>query len=262
MKQLINQNPFTEMTELPSKFLKSDKDNIFSDPLSTSAPFEFNERVANVFDDMIDRSVPLYREVQNVCAQAVKRFYQEGSTIYDLGCSTGTTIALIYSTLGANAKIIGVDNSQPMLDKCRTKLEQLNYTKKVELQLRDIGDVEIENASVVILNYTLQFLDVEERLPILKRIYNGLRKNGVLIISEKIISKWPELDEFLITLHQQFKARSGYSELEISQKRNALESVLVPLSISENLQMLNAAGFSATEQILGWYNFATILAKK
>ena len=238
------------------------RDNIFNTPKKESSPFAFDEAVAGVFDDMISRSVPFYDEVQQATELLAGQFYQPGTQAYDMGCSTGTTLVRLAAALPDDAQIVGVDNSESMLKKCWEKLAALGVSAKVKLLCSDITAIELDQASVVILNYTLQFVEPTKRAAFLGQIHAGMAPGGVLILTEKIRHQVPALEELVVRLYYDFKRRNGYSDLEISQKREALENVLVPFTLEENLQLLTAAGFSRAEVFLKWYNFVSIAAFK
>lgn len=239
------------------------KDVIFARPLDQVSGFVFDEHVVNVFNDMITRSVPGYEVVISMIGVLVEQYAQPGSHCYDLGCSTGAvTLVMRHRIQKKIAEIIAVDNSQAMVDRCRENI--LNDTKKIPVNvlLSDLVDITIENASVVTLNYTLQFVDLEKRKNVLKNIYSGLLTGGVLVLSEKISFENNEEEKFQMDLHDNFKRLNGYSDLEISQKRTALENVLVPETLTRHIDRLNAVGF---RQVYVWFqtfNFVSIVAVK
>ena len=242
--------------------MKNKSDFVFAERQSSIKPFEFNEEVASVFDDMVTRSIPFYQEIHRLCADMVLRFYKGEGKIFDLGCSTGTTIALLekeLQTLNRHGDYIGVDTSAPMLELAAKKCEQV---KSVSFVCKDMCEVDFTNSEVVILNYTLQFLSLEKRLNLLKKIYNGLLPGGIIIISEKIYTTSAPMQELITDIYYDFKRRNGYSELEISQKREALENVLIPLNSDDQMNMLKKAGFNDSEMIFRWYNFASFLGRK
>ena len=225
--------------------------------------FEFNERVADVFDDMLDRSVPFYKHVIEMTSEILGRSLQAGDTVYDLGCSTGTTlIALARELESEKLKFIGVDNSRAMLDKALRKAEMFSVADRIDFIEKDIIQAELSRAGGIILNYTLQFIKPSIRLEFLRNIYNGLRNNGVLILSEKIICKDKQLDQQFLDSYHQYKMRRGYSELEIANKREALENILIPLTIQENCDLLKQAGFTSVETFFQWFNFVSFVARK
>jgi len=240
------------------------KDSIYNQLLEDLKPFRFDTAVAEVFDDMISRSVPGYEPVQSLSLKVAEHFAQSQTAIYDLGCSSGTTLSLLShsSKIPQSTKIIGVDNSPSMLEKARKKLSAQNQNRVVTLECEELGTLNFERSSTVLLNYTLQFLPVKERLPLVKKIFNALAPGGALLLSEKVRCQSKELQEFVTSSHHAFKRNNGYSQLEISQKRQALEDVLVPLSLSENRNLLLEAGFDSAEPLLVSLPFATYIAIK
>lgn len=225
--------------------------------------FVFNERVVEVFDDMLDRSVPFYAEVIRSSARLLETYLQQGDTVYDLGCSTGTTLLEFCRLLEKkDFSFVGIDSSEAMLEKARLKAEL--YTKKdaVRFLKEDITTMHHPGAGAFILNYTLQFIRPLRREKFLENLFNSLRPGGVLLLSEKIISHDRRLNREYIDIYHQFKKDRGYSELEISKKREALENVLIPFSIEENRAMLENVGFSTVETFFQWFNFSSFVAVK
>ena len=239
--------------------LKGDKDRVFAKALSDVRAFEFNDTVANVFQDMISRSVPGYSLLLHMIGLYADIFIQPGSRIYDLGCSLGEATLVIADRAGdIDCEIIAVDNSAAMISKC----EQLQASKKIRWRCEDIRQTEISNASMVVLNLTLQFLPPEERLALLHKIQQGLNPGGILVLSEKVVFDDAKESERMVQLYQGFKKTMGYSDLEISQKRNALENVLIPDSETQHLQRINDAGFDEIYQCFRSFNFISYLAIK
>jgi tRNA (cmo5U34)-methyltransferase len=238
-------------------------DQVFRNHLEKVSDFKFNEAVAGVFDDMVSRSVPFYGEMQRMIAELAASFATEGSNIYDLGCSTGTTISLLHQTLPVNAHLCGIDNSAEMLDRCRQKLAETDLDKVVELRLGDLDDgIEVENASVVLMVLTLMFVRPLNREKLMRRIHAGMNENSCLLVVEKVLGDGSLFNRFFIERYYAFKRRMGYSELEISQKREALENVLIPYRLQENRNLLLGAGFREVEVFFKWYNFAGFVAVK
>jgi len=238
------------------------KDTIFSSPV-TPVEFAFNEAVAAVFSDMIRRSVPGYEMTLSMIGLIAREHAEHGSRLYDLGCSLGAaSLAMRHAIEGRGCRIVGVDNSEPMLVRCRENLTLDDASTPVELVCGDIGDIVIQNASVVVLNFTLQFVPLERRLNLLRRIHHGLRPGGVLLLSEKISFEDPVEEYTQINLHHAFKRAQGYSELEISQKRTALENVLVPESLATHRQRLADAGFGRAFPWFQCFNFSSLIAFK
>ena len=239
------------------------RDTIFDTKATTAEKFEFNERVAEVFDDMLDRSVPFYKQVIAMTAEIFGRALLAGDAVYDLGCSTGTTLLYLARMLESrDLKFIGVDNSRAMLDKALRKAAMFSMADRILFIEQDITRADFSGAGGVILNYTLQFIKPSVRPGFLKAINNGLRPGGVLILSEKVVNRDKEFNGQFLASYHQYKKRRGYSELGIANKREALENVLIPLSIQENMDMLLQAGFSRTTTFFQWFNFVSILACK
>lgn len=225
--------------------------------------FAFNERVVEVFDDMLDRSIPFYRQVIEGQAQLLDDFLQTGDRVYDLGCSTGTTLLELARLLAPKKlQFIGIDNSSPMLDKARLKAELYTKQQSLSFLFEDIIDFGHPGAGGIILNYTLQFIRPLQRESFLQRLYANLRPGGILLLSEKVINHDKRLNRAFIDIYHQFKKSRGYSELEIARKREALENVLIPFSIEENKAMLQKIGFVSVTTSFQWFNFASFIAVK
>lgn len=238
-------------------------DHIFDTPDDAIQDFAFNAKVASVFDDMVDRSVPYYREIQKMTGQLAGDFAVPGTRIYDLGCATGTTMALMDQSIATDVTLVGLDNSAEMLDKCREKLEHAKIGKPFELIEADLNkDIVIENASVVLLVLTLQFVRPLHRERLMQQVFEGLNPGGCVILVEKVLGESSHLNRLFIEHYYQYKRSMGYSELEISQKREALENVLVPYRLTENLELLTKLGFSQQDTFFKWYNFCGIIAVK
>ncbi len=224
--------------------------------------FVFDEKVAAVFEDMIHRSVPGYTTIIAMTASLAEKYSRPGTRIYDLGCSLGAASLAIRRRLrGRNQEIVAVDNSAPMLEDLRSRLAALGGGP-VECLLADVRDCAIKNASVVILNFTLQFIPPADRGRLLRRVYEGMIPGGVLVLSEKIVVEDPLLDDLHIEMHHQFKRDMGYSKLEISRKRTALEKVLLPETTAAHRARLAAAGFESVEQWFQCFNFVSMVASK
>ncbi|HNR16742.1 MAG TPA: carboxy-S-adenosyl-L-methionine synthase CmoA [Chitinophagaceae bacterium] len=239
------------------------KDEVFKGDIEKASDFKFGANVAKVFDDMVNRSVPYYGEIQRMMAELAADHAREETFVYDLGCSTGTTMIGMDTMVTPNIKFIGVDDSQEMLDKCKSKLMELGFSRPYELRCTDLGQgIKIENASVVVLCLTLQFVRPINRDRLLQDIYNGLNPGGVLILVEKILAEESNFNRDFINYYYNYKRRNNYSEMEISQKREALENVLVPYKLSENITLLRDKGFAHCEVFFKWYNFAGLIAVK
>lgn len=234
------------------------KDEIFKDKITKQ--FEFDENVASVFDDMLNRSVPFYKDVLELSTKFALDFASENSIIYDLGCSTASTLINIAQKSTKNLKLIGIDNSVAMLKRAEQKSKAYNIN--LELICDDILNVNLQKSKVIISNYTLQFIRPPQREKFIKKIYDNLEVGGILIFSEKVISSNATLNKIFIDKYYEFKKVQGYSEFEISQKREALENVLIPYTYEENKDMILNAGFSHFECIFKWINFSTFIAIK
>ena len=239
------------------------KDTLFSAPIEKLGDFTFDEGVAEVFPDMIQRSVPGYSNIITAIGMLAERFVTANSHVYDLGCSRGAaTFSARRHINQPNVKIIGVDNSQPMVERCRQHVAAYHSDIPVEILCDDIRHIEIKNASMVILNFTLQFLPPQDRVALLEKIHQGLNPNGVLVLSEKFRFEDEQTNNLLIDLHHQFKRANGYSELEVSQKRTALENVMRTDSIETHKARLKNVGFSHVELWFQCFNFGSMIAMK
>jgi tRNA (cmo5U34)-methyltransferase len=240
----------------------STKDTLFN-IASVEEDFVFNERVVEVFDDMLDRSIPFYRQVIDAQAQLLDGFLQQGDSVFDLGCATGTTL-LEFSRLleHKDLRFVGIDNSAPMLDKARLKSELYSKQERLSFSLEDITAFDHQGAGGIVLNYTLQFIRPLQRESFLQRLFHNLRPGGILLISEKVITHDRRLNREYIDIYYRFKKSRGYSELEIAKKREALENVLIPFTIEENKTMLKNSGFVSTETYFQWFNFTSLIAIK
>lgn len=239
-------------------------DAIYAAPLQNIIDFQFDERVVAVFPDMIQRSVPGYGMIISNIGILAAKYAQPGTHCYDLGCSLGAaTLAMRQRITAPECDIIAVDNSQAMIERGR-ELLALDTVSGVPVTMicSDIQEVAIENASVVVLNFTLQFIPPDQRLALIQRIHAGLRPGGILILSEKIAFSEPQRQHFHIELHHDFKRANGYSDLEISQKRSALENVMIPETVTCHQQRLQAAGFSCSELWFQCFNFISMVAIK
>jgi len=237
-------------------------DQIYSQPLEAITGFVFDQHVVRVFRDMIGRSVPGYATLVSMLPVLAQQYIQDNSRCYDLGCSLGAaTLTLRHSITQNNVSIVAVDNSAAMIAQCKNYIEQDKSSVPVELHCADICQLEISNASMVIMNFTLQFVSPDERLALLKKIYAGLNPGGVLVLSEKLLFDEPQ-QAWMTQLHHTFKKLNGYSDLEISQKRSALENVLIADTLEQHQLRLQQAGF---KNILPWFqcfNFSSLLAVK
>lgn len=239
------------------------KDSLYANPLGDVAAFKFDDSVANVFPDMIQRSVPGYSAMISAIGLLAARFCQDDSHCYDLGCSLGAaTLAMREQISSARCRIIAVDNSEAMVARFKSYLVPDVAKPSVNIQCEDIRNIDVQRASVVVLNFTLQFVPLADRLPLLRNIYSGMLPGGILILSEKLAFDNERQQALQTEMHHHFKKMQGYSELEISQKRSALENVLVPESFDVHRERLLVAGFESVEIWFQYFNFSSMIALK
>jgi tRNA (cmo5U34)-methyltransferase len=242
-------------------------DKIYASDEHADGPFRFNDAVAAVFPDMLRRSIPGYAASLEAIGSLAARYVSPGTNCYDLGCSLGAaTLAMRQGIRAPDCRIIAVDNSAAMIERCRQLIaasrEPDGPDTPVDIRLGDIRDLEISNASMVVMNYTLQFLSLEDRSTLLARICAGMTPGGLFLLSEKVVDEDPHMEQLLVDLHHEHKRRNDYSELEISRKRAALENVLVPETVTEHRERLAAAGFAHIGVWLRYFNFVSIVAIK
>jgi len=239
------------------------KDRIFAEKM-LPGDFVFDDKVASVFEDMINRSVPGYSTIIAMIGVLAERYCQEQSRIYDLGCSLGgATLAAVDKVSCQRFSTIGIDNSPAMIDRLQAKLDGLpQFAGKVDCRCEDLVDSQIENASVVVLNFTLQFIPLSQRAALLSKIYEGMKPGGILIVSEKISFPDEKLNQLFIEMYHSFKETMGYSKLEISQKRSALEQVLLPETLEVHRDRLKSTGFQSVDVWFQCFNFASMVAFK
>ena len=238
------------------------KDNIFNREGDVT-PFEFNETVASVFDDMITRSVPHYKEMIELQSRLTAKFFQPGTEIYDLGCSNGNFTAAFISEMGEkDFHLTAVDNSAPMLEFFKKRISGFIGYERVTPVLSDIMDIRIKKSSVVIANLTLQFIPVGQREELIKRIYDSLEPGGIFLITEKTVNSDHDLSDLQQEFYYRLKEENGYSKIEITRKREALENVLIPETVEAHMERLKSAGFSAIEIWFKWFHFAAFICRK
>ena len=237
-------------------------DNIFASPLSEIVDFVFDDKVVDVFPDMINRSVPGYGTIINLIGIIAEQYAKPDTRLYDLGCSLGAaSLSMRHRLTKDGCEIISVDNAQAMIERLDKILQRDNSKTPVQTLCADIQDVDIENASVAVMNFTLQFIPLDERKNIMGKIYKGLNDGGCLILSEKLAFAEDE-NEIQIDLHHAFKKSNGYSDLEIAQKRSALENVLIPETKETHIQRLKDTGFKHVFPLFQCFNFASFIAIK
>lgn len=238
-------------------------DKLFDEDLEPK-DFTFDERVAKVFDDMVSRSVPFYDETMRTALGLSQHFIEPNTRVYDIGCSTGTLLLELADLVeDQSVEFVGVDASQPMLDQAEMKLKDSPHGSRISLQQKSVEqDMGLSNASVVFMNYTLQFVRPLHREAVLQQIFDGLNKNGALILVEKVLGNDSLFNRLYIDLYYAYKGQIGYSDKEIRQKREALENVLIPYRMDENFELLKRCGFDSVDTFFKWYNFAGIIAVK
>ncbi|GAA5188228.1 carboxy-S-adenosyl-L-methionine synthase CmoA [Ferrimonas gelatinilytica] len=240
-----------------------EQDKIFSKPLDQIGDFRFDDTVASVFPDMISRSIPGYGEILQTLSKLARKAVTADSQVYDLGCSLGAaTLAMRRGIRETGVKIIAVDNSEAMINRAQSHLQAYVSDVPVELVCADIRDVAIEHASMVVLNFTLQFLAPEDRDRLVTKVYRGMCPGGLLVVSEKLVFAQPQTHRLMDDLHLDFKRANGYSELEISQKRTALENVMRPDTLEQHQARFAKAGFRESSLWFQCYNFASMVAIK
>jgi tRNA (cmo5U34)-methyltransferase len=234
------------------------EDKVFTKKIEKK--FEFDEAVASVFDDMLSRSVPFYDEVRALVISLILAEQKEGKKVLDLGSSTAKFLLDLYTKMDVKMQLKGLDNSQAMLDRAEQKCKA--FGADIELEMADMLTYNYADEEVIVANYTLQFIRPMQRLELIKKLYRALKDDGVFIFSEKVVFKDKVLDKEMIDIYYAYKKDQGYSEYEIAQKREALENVLIPFTIEENIQMCKEAGFKNIETVFQWANFVTFIAKK
>jgi tRNA (cmo5U34)-methyltransferase len=241
------------------------KDRIFLDPEKGATPFEFNAEVAEVFDDMLERSIPFYAHQQTMIVDLCKKLWIPGTLIYDLGCSTATTLIRLSREL-PSARLVGYDSSLPMLDRAKRNLEDNHLHARIDLRRGDLNgpstDLALRDASIAIMGWTLQFVRPDKRYDLVRSIYAALADEGVLIVTEKILTNGAQVDPLFIHLYHEYKRGRGYADAEIARKREALENVLVPYRLEDNLELFRGGGFEVVETFFQWFNFAGFLCVK
>lgn len=239
------------------------RDKVFATPREQIEKFKFDDRVASVFGDMISRSVPGYGMMLDMIGVISRETVKPGTQCYDLGCSLGAGILSMRHNLPDDScHIIGIDNSEAMVSRCQAIIEQDDASAPVEIRCEDILDSHIENASLVVMNLTLQFIDPAQREPLLERIYQGLNPGGILVLSEKTNLPNAHEQETLTDFYYGFKRQQGYSDMEIAQKRDALDNVLIPDTLGTHRTRLHQAGFSHVTPWFQCFNFMSLLAHK
>ncbi len=238
-------------------------DQLFADYREVTDAFAFDEAVADVFEDMINRSVPGYQTMLGLIGVLAKHYAQPHTRIYDLGSSLGaSTLMIARQLVDLPCEIIAIDSSQAMLTRCRENLESLSNDLSVYLKCADIRDIDYTNASLIVSNLTLQFIPQDERDALIARLYAGLKSKGALVLCEKLCFDDAQEQSLMNALYLDYKRANGYSELEISQKRAALDNVLVPETLNQHRQRLESYGFIDIKVWFRALNFVGLLAQK
>ncbi len=237
------------------------------DTRSDDEPFRFNDEVAKVFPDMLRRSIPGYEATIEAIGSLAARYVRPDTRCYDLGCSLGAaTLAMRQGIHQPGCRIVAIDTASAMIERCKKIMaeddRQFGHPTPVDVVEADIRDVPIDNASMVVLNYTLQFLAMDDRDALMRRICDGMLEGGLLVLSEKVVDENADMETLLIDLHHEHKRRNRYSALEVARKRAALENVLIPETVAAHRKRLADAGFSHTAVWLRYFNFVSIIAIK
>jgi tRNA (cmo5U34)-methyltransferase len=241
------------------------RDRLFQQPGACAGGFVFDAAVAAVFDDMLQRSIPHYDEQQRMLVEMARAFWRPGTCVYDLGCSTGTTLLNVARALDGSARLVGYDNASSMLERAARNVAAHGLTDRVELRLGDLNDISgaaLTNASLVTMCWTLQFVRPVNRDLLVRAIHDALVPRGALIVTEKVLADDTTVARFFIDAYHDLKRRNGYSEIEIARKRDALENVLIPLRLEENRALFRRCGFTIVETFFQWYNFVGFLCVK
>ena len=241
------------------------KDEIYASDDADPRPFEFNENVARVFPDMLRRSIPGYDASIEAIGWLASRYVRANTRCYDLGCSLGAAAEAIRDNVAQpGVQIVAVDNAPAMVARCRQRLAAGaagdDSRPRVEVVAGDARDIGIENASMVVMNYTLQFLPPDTRNPMMRTIARGLTERGIFVLSEKVVHEDEAIDGLLVDLHHEYKRRNAFSDLEISRKRAALENVLIPERVETHRRRLTQSGFRHVGVLLQYFNFMSLVA--
>ncbi|MAO40498.1 MAG: carboxy-S-adenosyl-L-methionine synthase CmoA [Pseudohongiella sp.] len=237
------------------------RDNIFASPQQRS-DFVFDEKVASVFTDMINRSVPGYATILSMIGVLAARYCRPGTRIYDLGCSLGgASLAMAHQLEHKDYELLAIDNSEAMVTRLNSMVQTGEHQGlPIRVLCEDVCESEIINASVVVLNFTLQFIAPQKRQALIQKIADGMVPGGILILSEKIRLANDDMNDLFVDLYHQFKQAQGYSEMEVAQKRAALENVLIPETIDAHKTRLQAAGFQSCDVWFQCFNFCSMVA--
>tara|TARA_B110000483_G_C18098301_1_gene504782 strand:+ start:107 stop:838 length:732 start_codon:yes stop_codon:yes gene_type:complete len=237
------------------------KDEVFAVKQTKIGPFQFDDQVAKVFDDMVSRSVPGYADHLLLQSKIAQKYLKDDCVVIDIGCSTGNSLFPLFSS-EKHIQFIGIDPSSAMIDQFQTKLSFVKQKPNIQLVQANAQSLELPSADIVFLNYTLQFIIPEDRAKLLDKIFEALKPGGILLFSEKMQNPGTFISELEVEFYYDYKRQNGYSELEISQKRDALEEVLIPDSLELHLARLKEAGFNEVGLWHKWFNFGSFIAIK
>jgi len=242
------------------------KDKVFTIDKERSSDFVFDESVADVFDDMLTRSVPLYLEQQKMIRDMARRFWVPETSIVDLGCSLGTTLINIGHSVPDAKTLVGYDNSQPMIDRAAANIEKAGMSDRIYLRHTDLNgdldELDMTNASVITICWTLQFVRPLKRDRLIRKAFDSLVDGGILVITDKVLTNDSNMNRFFIDFYYEYKRKNGYTDEEIIRKREALENVLIPYRFDENFELFKRNGFQIVETFFQWNNFAGFLCVK
>lgn len=233
------------------------RDDVFNKKIDKK--FEFDASVASVFDDMLSRSVPYYDVNSQLIIDLICKRQRDELKVLDLGSSTAKFLLALHSKMSADMTLKGIDNSKAMIERANRKIQA--FGANIEIAKGDILEHNYHQEDIVVANYTLQFIRPIQRLKLIQKIADSLNSDGIFFFSEKVVFEDKRLDKEIIDIYYEYKKEQGYSEYEIAQKREALENVLIPFTIEENIKMCQDAGFKEVDTIFQWANFVTFMAR-
>jgi len=226
-------------------------------------PWRFDTAVTQVFEDMLNRSIPQYANMRSLVFDIGRRFVMPGGAVVDLGCSKGEALAPFVELFGVANRYLGVEISRPMLMAARARFAGHELAAQIDIREMDLRqEYPAIDATLTLSVLTLQFLPLARRQEILRQAYRNTRPGGALVLVEKVRGASVALDRMMVERYHAFKREQGYSEAAIEKKRQALSDVLVPLTARQNEDLLAAAGFRQIDCIWRWLNFAAWVAVK
>lgn len=235
-----------------------EKDKIFMQEIEKK--FEFDEKVATVFDDMLHRSIPFYDQNLELICRYIAAVASDGDRLLDIGCSTGNLLLNVNTYAKQKLTLEGIDSATSMINKAKEKASA--YEVAMELAVADAFEYDFGSKNIIVCNYLLQFIRPLNRHKLVQKIYESLDNDGFFICSEKVVFEDKRYDKKIIDIYYEYKQNQGYSKTEIVQKREALENVLIPYTIEENTKMFKDAGFESVQTLFQWANFVTFVAQK